>query len=784
MFSVAQSSLIDRLHTMQKNPRLKEKVYIHTNKTSYFPDDVIWFKAYVGDSINYPSVRTHKLNVNLIDLEGKVIFSRKILIEDGVGSGQLELNEAIASGMYYLQARTNYMRNFSDDYQYLQEIKILGQRLPKNSRENIKYDVQLLPEGGNLIECIDNVLGIKSTKNGQNIDFKGSIINKHGELVTTFQSEHAGMSSCRFIYEKEENYIAKIMLQDTLIHLALPPALPQGVSLQVDNSNEDKLKVYLKTNEATFYNQTYSNYTLLYHQDRQIFDLVTVARLDSLTGLIETNKSIFLDGVHTITLFADDKPIAERKLYIETNRKKSVVTVEKSKIENDSITYKLFLRGKNKNLVADLSISILMESSMLLNEKNTIQSAYLLSPYVMGNIENPAYYFNAKNKKRKEHLDLLLLTQGWTQYTLDELIQKINPTENYKFEKGFKLEGRIQEKVKYKNIALIPNDFRIIDKVNLRDKSEFSFSNLKVFKGDTVRIAYQNWLGKIIKPSQIVFDTIEIKGNENYSIPKRYPEQNGQLYSNDAPTKFLKNTANNSIEEMTIPRNPDGTIALDEVVVSKKKRNKSYFRRRKIIEKYKPIVQDIGRYVEVPIQEVFRNYEHDLISFLNANGARLNDTNPMDAYIEHSSRQEALLVIDGRLVYPSELLSITSLSMKNISNVMVTERAIIEGKIYLGIVYQIFTTDEYQKNATQLFDKFIINNGYDRTKKYYTPLYTFNKSRPINLLEVDWKPFLKTNSKGEAVFKISNNKESKGFLMSIQGFSNEGHLISETIKHE
>lgn len=769
---------------MQKNPRLKEKVYIHTNKTSYFPDDVIWFKAYVGDSINYPSVRTHKLNVNLIDLEGKVIFSRKILIEDGVGSGQLELNEAIASGMYYLQARTNYMRNFSDDYQYLQEIKILGQRLPKNSRENIKYDVQLLPEGGNLIECIDNVLGIKSTKNGQNIDFKGSIINKHGELVTTFQSEHAGMSSCRFIYEKEENYIAKIMLQDTLIHLALPPALPQGVSLQVDNSNEDKLKVYLKTNEATFYNQTYSNYTLLYHQDRQIFDLVTVARLDSLTGLIETNKSIFLDGVHTITLFADDKPIAERKLYIETNRKKSVVTVEKSKIENDSITYKLFLRGKNKNLVADLSISILMESSMLLNEKNTIQSAYLLSPYVMGNIENPAYYFNAKNKKRKEHLDLLLLTQGWTQYTLDELIQKINPTENYKFEKGFKLEGRIQEKVKYKNIALIPNDFRIIDKVNLRDKSEFSFSNLKVFKGDTVRIAYQNWLGKIIKPSQIVFDTIEIKGNENYSIPKRYPEQNGQLYSNDAPTKFLKNTANNSIEEMTIPRNPDGTIALDEVVVSKKKRNKSYFRRRKIIEKYKPIVQDIGRYVEVPIQEVFRNYEHDLISFLNANGARLNDTNPMDAYIEHSSRQEALLVIDGRLVYPSELLSITSLSMKNISNVMVTERAIIEGKIYLGIVYQIFTTDEYQKNATQLFDKFIINNGYDRTKKYYTPLYTFNKSRPINLLEVDWKPFLKTNSKGEAVFKISNNKESKGFLMSIQGFSNEGHLISETIKHE
>lgn len=203
IFSVAQSSLIDRLHAMQKNPRLKEKVFIHTNKTSYFQDDVIWFKAYVGDSINHPSVQTQKLNTNLIDLDGQVVFSRSILITDGIGSGQIELNEAIPPGNYYLQAQTNYMRNFGDDYQYLQEIKILGQQPPENSTEDIIYDVQLLPEGGNLIKGIENILGIKATKNGQNVDFKGSIITKQGELITEFQSQHAGMGSCKFLYEKE-----------------------------------------------------------------------------------------------------------------------------------------------------------------------------------------------------------------------------------------------------------------------------------------------------------------------------------------------------------------------------------------------------------------------------------------------------------------------------------------------------------------------------------------------------------------------------------------------------
>ncbi len=106
-FSVAQSSLIERLHEMQKNPRLKEKVYVHTNKTSYFPDDVIRFKAYVGDSINLPSAQTQILEVKLFDGEGTQLFDRTVAIARGTGSGQFELNDAIAPGTYYLQARTN-----------------------------------------------------------------------------------------------------------------------------------------------------------------------------------------------------------------------------------------------------------------------------------------------------------------------------------------------------------------------------------------------------------------------------------------------------------------------------------------------------------------------------------------------------------------------------------------------------------------------------------------------------------------------------------------------------
>jgi hypothetical protein len=309
---------------MQVNPILKEKVFVHTNKTIYFPDDVIWFKAYVGDSINYPSLRTKVLEVKLFDDTGTQVFDRSVAITKGTGNGQIALNDAVAPGTYYLLARTNYMRNFGEDYQYLQKIRVLGEEPPNTEKDELlKHDVQLLPEGGNLIEDVENVLGIKAMLNGRSIDFNGIIVNKKGDTITTFKSEHEGLGRCKFVYKKGETYRAQIKVEDTLLEQNVPVALAKGVSLNVDNTDEEYLKITLKTNEATFYNQVYSNYSLLYHQDRQLFEMVSVKRLDSLTAVITTKKAIFLDGVHTVTLFADEQPIAQRKFYIETDRKKS-----------------------------------------------------------------------------------------------------------------------------------------------------------------------------------------------------------------------------------------------------------------------------------------------------------------------------------------------------------------------------------------------------------------------------------------------------------------------------
>lgn len=775
----AQTSLVDRLYDMQQNPRLKEKVYVHTNKTSYFPDDIIWFKAYVGDSLNYPSAGTKILEVRLFDVNGNQLFAKNISIVEGTGLGQIELNDAVAPGTYYLQARTNYMRNFGEDQHYLQKITILGQETSVPAWDGqIKYDVQLLPESGNLIEDVENILGIKVMLDGKGVDFQGTIFNHKGDTITMFQSEHEGMGKCRFHYKKGETYRTKIKIQDTLIEQNVPGALPKGVSLSLGKSDEEYLKIRLKTNEATLNDQRRSNYTILCRQDRQLFQLASVVRLNSTNGLLKINKDIFLGGVHTITLFANDRPIAERKFYIETNRKKSFVSLEASKIDGDSITYRLLPKGKKKNLDVDLSVSILHKNSKVVHLKNTIESAFLLDPYVSGYVNNPAYYFDTKNEKRKEHLDLLLLTQGWTQYTLDELIQEINPDEKYQFEKGFELKGALQEEAEFDNLLLLPNDLRIINQVALKGQSNFVFQNLNIFKGDTVKVAYQDELGKLIKPSTIAYDTTYNKNSATLLVPDRFEnytvKKNPTLVLEETQPYGGKQTNNN-----TPFRNLDGTIDLEEVIVTDRKLSERYVKRRKTIEKYRPLVSDIGKYYDIPFPEVFKNSDMGLMDLLAQQGFSVRTRDDGQSYLG-GYRKIAPLFINGSPIRPEELPTL-QLPLSDIENIMVNNLGFKARANASIMIFQVFTSAAYRQNKNIPFDQFVIKNGFDRAKKYYTPRYTFEESRPLDVLEVDWKPQLKTDEKGDISFKIAKDNKINGLLFVIQGFSNEGHLISETI---
>ncbi len=744
---------------LSENQLFFEKVFVHTNKMTYWLDDTIWFKAYVVSNENLPSSNTTLLYVNLLDSEGYVLESRNVLINQGVGIGQFELKGDLKSGTYFLQSYTNYMRNFGDHNYYSQKITILNEPRSAKDSTNLKpvYDVQILPEGGYLLDDAENVVGIKSLINNQGVAFSGQILDSQNRKVAAFNSMHLGMTKCKFYNKAAESYTAKIVINDTIIKKKLPVARKTGIALQVLSDLRDTLQIDLRINKNSV-DENNRAYTILFHQKHKLIDYAKVILNDTSKMSLAISKLEFPNGVNTLTIFNDrNQPILERKFFIDRSDKSADMTLTKEGVLNDSINYKLRVEthSSSKKPLSHLSVSVLsIHKDFSLRRSVNIKSAFLLSPYLKGHIENPGYYFNEKFKNRLKYLDLLLLNQGWVKYSNEEMIAELNPKYSHDFELGFSLKGTTSP-LYTNHLALMTDKDEIIDKINLDGNSQFSFDKLLVYKGDKVKLSFVTMENEAIKPRSINIDSM------NYShLPFK---------ANRNARSIFKSETDVDLDLWKDFYSSDATL-LETVNVVGKKRSEAYMKRRRLINKYRKITFDIGKYMVLDIPQIDIDKRKDLMQYLlHREGVILKHLNG-EWFMQVGYMKEAVLYIDGERVF-SEELSGLSLSLEDIENIMMQP--------YKGNkIFQVFTTDNYKKGIVELFQGFIILNGYDKSKHYYTPLID-NGVLPIK--EVDWKPMLETNKDGLTFFKIKKNKDEENLMFIVEGVSIDGHLISDSV---
>lgn len=77
---------------------MQEKAYLHYDKSSYYPGETIWFKAYLMEGI-YPSEGSKTFYVDWISDDGKVLYHTVSPVVDGATNGQFEV-PADYSGNY------------------------------------------------------------------------------------------------------------------------------------------------------------------------------------------------------------------------------------------------------------------------------------------------------------------------------------------------------------------------------------------------------------------------------------------------------------------------------------------------------------------------------------------------------------------------------------------------------------------------------------------------------------------------------------------------------------
>lgn len=470
-----------------------EKVYLHTDRTYYYTGDDIWFKAYLIEASNtFLTDQSNNLHVELISPSSKIISSRIIRLEDGLGNGDFKLSDDIRSGRYRLRAYTNYMRNFSDELFFIKEIIVINSKdnsvEPSNNVKHVdrKIKIRFFPEGGSMVDNVSSIVAFKaSDENDKGCEISGKIFSSTGDLITEFKSVHNGMGSFFLRPYPGLSYYSVIKGSDSIeIKTDLPKSFSEGVTISTSINDKNELEVTTKTNPETLPLILGHDLILSFSARKEHIKTISYKIKSPATSFVITTDDL-PEGIIMVTLSSSgDFHLSERLIYIQRDTPVNI-KIDFDKIiynKRDPVALNISLSGdsiveREGNISLAVADKNMMESSSVF--PRTISSWFLLESDVRGYVEDPSYYFDPSNSERLKYLDLLLRTQGWRDFAWKY------DTAYFPQENGFTISGRLRKYYTNKtiedskvNIGIFESKNTITTTIPVDSSGRFIFSGI------------------------------------------------------------------------------------------------------------------------------------------------------------------------------------------------------------------------------------------------------------------------------------------------------------------
>lgn len=480
LHAVCQTGL-DRVRKILEDAPVQEKVYLHLDNNSYYKGDTIWYKSYVvrADNLDYTDM-SKLVYVELVSPDGLVVERQQLIASaDGLGYGNFALKDSLYSGYYELRAYTRWMLNFcvtehpntrADREQFYnrqmardffrqygtiysrvvpvyerpetpggyEQKHLTGRpktRLDKEKKENLT--VNFYPEGGSLIagtRC--NIAFEALNEEGKQVDVSGRLdlggktldvkTIHQGRGVFTVDVPENGALKATFNYEGKE------------YAFNLPKTSKAGCSLHVDAVG-DKLTAEVSLRGL---------------DDGREYALAVLCRgvlkhFQTFRGsqTIEIDKKKIPTGVSDMLVIDENgNPLADRLFFVNHHDyDMQPVTVEGVAQEYQPYA-PITLQFKAPQDTKHISISVRDKAGDDQSfDTGNMMTDLLLSSDLKGFIAYPDYYFEADDETHRQHLDLLMMVQGWRRYDYAETVTR--KSLRYKPEKTMTVEGAV-----YKNL--------------------------------------------------------------------------------------------------------------------------------------------------------------------------------------------------------------------------------------------------------------------------------------------------------------------------------------------
>jgi hypothetical protein len=766
----------------------QEKVYLSFDKPYYLQGETMRFQAFLVDAVSHGvDTISAVLYVELLNAStNKFLDIQNLKIEKSRTHGAFETLK-IPAGEYLIHAYTRWMQNAPSDFNFYKKIAILDAQATPSVFEakNEKIALQFFPEGGNLVDDLPSVVGFKAVnESGKSISVKGIVFNEKGDSIVAFQDDKLGMGRFSIKPSKSMKYVAKIKLQDgSVAEFNLPQVQSTGIILTLDNSKDElPVRVFAYFNMPP--EQMPSSFFLLAHvRGKAVFAnkvSVTDKNMKTFRTAIPREKLADVEGIVTFTIF-DDKgiPLCERLFFNQNAQKRLDIAIKTDKAsykKREEIKIDIEAKDKmGKTVASNLSFVASANSEAPPQYFEHLMSYFLLRSDLKGHIERPSFYFQDTSKTAKKALDNLMLTQGWSRFTWQNIMKEKQDSILFLPEYCVPVSGVVTRKgqpLKNSNLLVTiktATEPSRMSFVKTDEKGFFIVQNVPF--SDTARVMVK--VADFSKNYEVAFTKIE-------STPSVF----GDIFYADKPTENIQQYLTKAQNALNISNTlKDKDILLKEVEIKAQKkapkadtRNMTYRADKSLnmadAESFGGTILDYLRFQNYEFVET----ENGDIRFLSLTKSIGRNTTPM--VLVDGQTQEDVNILRSIMVMDVEKVDIsrTGSGFGRTINSDVYYEGVISVLTKAGnpnYTYSPFNDPRYKDNPSTLVKGFAVQ------KQTYTPDYSVPKPEhdlPDLRNVLHWSPTLKTDESGKTSLHFFSSDNVGTMRIFVEGIDAQGRM--------
>lgn len=755
-----------------------ERMYLHYDKSSYFPGETIWFKAYLMKSI-FPDDESKTVYVDWSNENGQLLFHTVCAVDDAATFGQFKIPDNYDGQFIHVKAYTKWMLNFDSVFLYNKDVRIISKN--KDAiilKKAVTPEIHFFPEGGDINMGVTNKIAFKANDQyGEPILINGVIKDNAGSFIDSLHIIHDGMGYFFVRPTEGETFVATWEdNNEKTFTTSLPAIFNEGVALHVTISgNRRNFSVSAAPASVSVINDVHIVGTM-YQQ--MIFNLDEQLKDGTVEGSIPTES--LPSGILTITVFDKEwKPLAERITYVNNEEYSfhpeiSVATSGLDKLAKNQI--EISVPG---DISSNLSVSV-TDSKIDNDSSDNIISHLLLTGELKGYVNDPEHYFLNNSDSITKQLDLVMLTHGWRRFNWEKVVKGEYPQINYPKDTSYlSLSGKIFGL----STSQLQNPGDIILMLTQKNSGTQTFT-----------IPYQS-NGTFNDPSLILFDTAHIFYNlSNIKNQKKISVQfmpdilpalsDNTSNSNNFYFKNESDTSGNhyhfqlsSAQEREL-KYLNGKILAPITIKSKIKSHMQ-----EVNDKYTKGMFKGGNATELDLlDDPLAVAYTDIVSYIQGKVPGLTYDNIANKFLWMRNRSGE----NGPTLYlnemPTSYSMISTIPVANVAYIKVFRPGFIGGVgSGTGGAIVIYTRlgGEDKTNVSEGLNNSLVS-GYSVVREFYTPDYDNIKvtdDKKDLRTTLYWNPSVTTTPDQNSVtLTFFNNDITNDFRVVIEGMAKDGRL--------